>query len=240
MIFRLFPVRILLLWVLLLSAGCNLATNRQNLDGKRRFELGQHRDALQSFYLALQNDPANPDSHYNIARTLHQMGNDGNNKNLIQQAEVAYRQALRLNPVHQPSYRGLSVLMAENKRGQEAFALVQGWMQIRPDSAEPRIELARLYYEFGNNSTATQLLSDALAIDFDNDRALRAIGALREQSGETQQALLDYQRSLQINPMQPGLSNRVAQLRLNNRVSPASSPVYSNRTASRATSWPRY
>ena len=51
---------------------------------------------------------------------------------------LQYRQALRLNPVHQPSYRGLSVLMAENKRGQEAVALVQGWI-LGSSAAAPQI-----------------------------------------------------------------------------------------------------
>ena len=124
--------------------------------------------------------------------------------------------------MHQPAHRGLAVLLAENQRTNEAFASLQTWSQIQPMSAEPKIELARLYSEYGDKKAAIQVLSDALVIDHDNDRALRAIGALREEAGDIRQAVYDYQRSLQVNPMQPELANRLAQLQLRTGVPPLS------------------
>lgn len=207
-------MRIFLLAVLLFSFGCNLPANRQNLDGRRSFELGQYDRAMQSFQTALNADPANADAHYNIGRTLHHLAKVSKNKEQLRNAEQAYRNAIGLNPVHQPSYRGLSVLLAENNRKSESFALLQNWSRIQPESAEPKIELARLYAEHGDKKTAIQILSDALVVDNNNDRALRAMGTLREENGEIQQAVHDYQRSLQLNPMQPELANRLAQLQL--------------------------
>lgn len=223
-----------------LFVGCNLATNRQNLDGKRSFAIGQYNQALNSFHLALNANPANPDSHYNIGRTLHKIAETSRDKNHLQKAEAAYRQALRLNPSHIESNRGLSVLLAENERSAEAFALVRNWSNFEPNSAEPKIELARLYAEHGDRKTATQLLSDALSIDFENDRALRAIGMLREQTGDYQQALIDYQRSLQLNPIQPELSNHVARLLSRNPNFYQTVPQSPNRVASIAPGWPKF
>ena len=221
-------------WILValffLAPGCNLATNRQNLDGRRSFEVGQYDRALQSFHLALNADPSNADAHYNIGRTLHHMGKAAKNQQHLQQAENAYRTALNLNPLHQPAHRGLAVLMSENKRTPEAFSLLQNWSRINPASAEPKIELARLYTEHGDKKTAIQILSDALVIDNENDRALRALGLLREEAGDFRQAVTDYQRSLQINPMQPQLANRLAQLQLRTGV-PSPSVVAPNRVA---------
>jgi len=233
-------IRLSLIVVMILLVGCNLATNRQNLDGKRSFESAQYNQALNSFHLALNANPANPDAHYNIGRTLHKLSERSKDKNQIQQAETAYRQALRLNPSHIEANRGLSVLLAENKRSPEAFALIQNWSSFEPSSAEPKIELARLYAEHGDRKTATQLLSDALSADFENDRALRAIGMLREQAGDYQQALIDYQRSLQLNPIQPELSNHVARLQSQNPNFYQAVPQSPNRTASIAPGWPKF
>lgn len=232
-------IRLSLIVVILLSTGCNLASNRQNLDGKRSFQAARYDQALNSFYLALNANPANPDAHYNIGRTLHKIAETSKNKSHIQQAEAAYRQALRLNPAHFESNRGLSVLLAENKRSPEAFTLVRNWSNFQPQSAEPKIELARLYAEHGDSQAATQLLSDALSVEFDNDRALRAMGLLREQAGNYQQALIDYQRSLQLNPMQPNLSNHVAELQSRNP-NFYRAPQSPNRVASIAPGWPKY
>lgn len=205
---------VFVLFLILAAAGCNLSANRQNLDGRRNFEMGNYNGALNSFQLALSANPANADAHYNIGRTMHVLAKRSGQKSQLQLAEQAYRSALALNPTHQPAYRGLAVLLAENKRPREAFDLLQGWVMMQPDSAEPRVELARLYREYGDRKTATQLLSDALVVDSTNDRALRAMGSLREESGDIRQALTDYQRSLQLNPMQPGLATRVANLQL--------------------------
>ncbi|MEC9094562.1 MAG: tetratricopeptide repeat protein [Planctomycetota bacterium] len=207
--------------------GCNLPANRQNLDGRRNFEIGNYNGALQSFQRALHADPSNADAHYNIGRTLHHLGKSSRNNQQLKQAENAYRNALKLNPAHQPTYRGLSVLLTENKRGNEAFALLQKWSAIQPNSAEPKIEIARLYTEFGNPKTAIQVLSDALVIQNNNDRAYRAIGKLREESGDIRQAVYDYHRSLQINPMQPDLANRLAQLQLSTGIVPTESGTHS-------------
>ena len=219
------------LLMLLLSIGCNLPANRQNLDGRRNFEMGNYNGALQSFQLALNADPSSADAHYNIGRTFHHLGKSSNNKQQLAQAKQAYQNALKLNPTHQPAYRGLSVLLTENNQANEAFALLQKWSAIQPNSAEPKIEIARLYSEFGNKKTAIQVLSDALIIQNNNDRALRAIGKLREESGELRQAVYDYHRSLEVNPMQPDLAHRLAQLQLRTGIVPSESSVHS-RTAS--------
>ena len=55
-------------------------------------------------------------------------------------------------------------------------------------------------------------LIEAVTAEPNNARALAALGKLREDAGETQQALANYQRSLQLNPNQPQLASRVVSL----------------------------
>lgn len=230
---------LLLIGVILPLLGCNLGVNRQNLAGKRNFESGNYPAALASFTDALHHNPSNADAHYNVARTFHQLYKKTKSNDDRTKAEYGYRTALRLSPVHPPANRGLAVLLAEDKKTNEAFALLQNWNNLQPGSAEPKIELARLYSEHGNNQTAIQLLSDALSVDFDNDRALRAIGTLREKSGQYGDAIASYQRSLQINPMQPELSYRISQLQSGGQFQ-GLSPATSNTRFASAPDFPRY
>ena len=81
-----------------------------------------------------------------------------------------------------------------------------------PKSPDPKIELARLLEEVGQDEQAKAQLVDALTIDPHNARALTALGRLRDQSGDHAQALANYQRSLSLNRFQPEVAARVAQL----------------------------
>ena len=78
--------------------------------------------------------------------------------------------------------------------------------------ADPRIELARILEETNNLPQATARLVEAIAIEPNNSRALTALGRLREVSGDTEQALANYQRSLAVNRFQPAIAARVASL----------------------------
>jgi tetratricopeptide (TPR) repeat protein len=201
-------------WLALLSAGsgCAVVSDTQNSQGVRMFEQAYYQGALQRFQQAVQSDPSNPNGYYNLARTYHQLGKLHHQQSDLQQAESYYHQCLDHEPNHQDCYRGLAVLLVEQGRSADAFKLVQGWTARNPSVAAPRIELARLYEETGNREAAKQQLIDAVAVDPGNARALAALGKLREDLGETAQALANYQRSLSVNPNQPQLAARVAAL----------------------------
>ena len=76
----------------------------------------------------------------------------------------------------------------------------------------PRIELARLHEEFGENNRAKQYLGEAIDVDPNNSRAWSALARLRESDGQLAQALSNYQQSYYLNNHQPGLPQRIASL----------------------------
>ncbi len=195
-----------------LLSGCNIAATGHNMQGKRLFEQGQFSQALQSFNKAVQANPENADAYYNMAATYYFLGKQNRNTAWTQQAEQLYRQAINLDPGHVDTYRGLAVLMVESGRTGDAFQTIQNWRLRQPASADPMIELARLYKEHGNRPQATQLLVDALNIDSTNARALRAMGQIREEEGQYQLALNNYIRSYQANNLQPEVAARIAAL----------------------------
>ena len=197
---------------LVIGTGCKMAADGQNLQGVRLHQQGQYEAAMQRFQQALQHDPANADAYYNLAATLHRLGIARNDQALLGQAETLYNQCLDMNENHTDCYRGLAVLLAETGRSDRAFNLLKNWATRNPRTADARIELARLYEEFGDPETAKQHLTEALHLDQYSARAWNALGRLREQSGDYVQALADYQRSFNLNQFQPEIADRIAAL----------------------------
>ena len=193
--------------------GCGEFTAQaRNAEGVRLFEQARYPEATREFQEATYDDPCGADGYYNLAATFHRMGKLEHRPADIVQAESYYNLCLDRNPDHTDCYRGLAVLLAEQGRNDEAFRLIEGWGQRQPCSADAKIELARLNEEFGNRQKAKEHLLEALALQPDNPRALTALGKIREESGETCQALADYQRSLNNDNRQPQVAARVSAL----------------------------
>lgn len=192
--------------------GCKVAADGQNLEGVRLFQQGQYYPALQQFQKAVATDPTNADGYYNMAATLHRMGSQKGDRQLLSQAETLYNQCLDLDENHVDCRRGLAVLLVETGRPDRAFALLKNWATSSPNVSDARIELARLYEEFGDLETAKVHLNQAVMIDQNNYRAWAALGRIRERAGEYQQALANYQRSWSLNSLQPAVAERIASL----------------------------
>lgn len=189
-----------------------MVSSGRNLQGVRLYHQGQHQLAVQEFQRVLASDPLNPDANYNLAALLHRSGVANKHQPTIEQAEAYYNRCLDLNKDHVDCYRGLAVLLVETKRRDKAITLLKNWAKTSPHVADSRVELARLYEEAGDLETASLHLNEALAVNANHARAWAASGALREKTGHPEQALANYQRSLQLNGFQPGVSQRVAAL----------------------------
>jgi len=195
-----------------LSGCAGINASSLNAQGVRLYQQSRYQEALQQFGQALVYDPNDADAYYNIAAVYHRMGEVYRRPEEFPKAEQYYRLCLSKSPDHTAGHRGLAVLLVRQGRSGEAFQLLQDWMLRRPDLAEPRIELARLYEESGDPASAQRYLTEALAVDPRNVRAMNALGHLREISGERELALVSYQQSLQFNPRQPELAARAATL----------------------------
>ena len=103
--------------------------------------------------------------------------------------------------------------------------------------ADARVELARLYEEFGDKETATRNLEEALAADTASARAWAALATIREDSGDYPQALANYQRSYDLNPIQPQIAERIAALQ---NVLGTSVPVVAPATGTRVVAHPNW
>ncbi len=219
-----------LLVICISQTGCNLGQQYNNVSGRQAFELGQYSTAINEFQKALTKNPNNPDALYNLGASLYAQGKQAKNSQWLDQAEQLYRQAIAANDQHVDAHRGLAGLLIETGREKYAFDLVNQWKARYPGSTEPIVELARLYQEYGDNRRATDLLADALKIDSNNVRALKAMGHVREVQGQTHLALDNYLRVLQINNQDTTVAQRVATLQTQLASLPASNNANPSQT----------
>jgi Tfp pilus assembly protein PilF len=221
---------ILLLLAILLPflSGCQMAASSANMDGVRLFQSGNYQAASQRFRQAIATDPRNSDAYYNEAATLHRLGVQSSNSQLMKQAEEMYNVCLDLNENHADARRGLAVLLGQSNRSDKAFALMKNWVVTQPQVADARVELARLYQEYGDDKTAEQQLTEALKVDLNNSRAWKALASIQEKTGHFAQAVANYQRSLQINRFQPEVTQKLASLSPTLNANPASTPTWAS------------
>ena len=226
---RFYAVSLLMLFVL----GC--ASMNHSTEGMRYFGQARYDAAITAFQSALRANPNDPNTLYNIAATHHQAarvalrsGHTATAQQQYEQAAQHYLLTLQRASNHINAYRGLAALYMDCQNPEAAFQLLINWNNANPVSAEPKLELARLYQEFaqiamiqGRTEVAQQcrdaaegLLQRVLTTEPTNYRALRALGFLKEQRGDIAGAVFDYQRSLQANPQQRDLETRIAALTL--------------------------
>ena len=189
-----------------------MSSTGQNINGVRYYQQGQYHSAIQHFQQALANNPGNADAYYNLGATYHHLGRQNSDRSLLTQAEGLYHQCLDLSPDNADCYRALAVLLVQSGREDSAFTLLQRWAMRSSATPDARIELARLYEEFGDRQTAKRYLAEALEIDPTRSRAWAALGRLRESDGQYAQALTNYQHAYNLNRFQPGVAHRIAAL----------------------------
>jgi tetratricopeptide (TPR) repeat protein len=204
---------IALVGILLGLSGCGgFNAQARNSEGVRLFQQARYQEAAKQFQEATYAEPNNADAYYNLAATYHRIGKIEHHQSDLDQAETYYNLCLDRDDNHTDCYRGLAVLLAEEGRKDEAFRLIEGWVQRQPQTADAKIELARLNEEFGNRQVAKENLIDALAVAPSNPRALAALGKIREDAGDKAQALANYQRSYSTDNRQPLLASRITAL----------------------------
>jgi predicted Zn-dependent protease len=206
--------------------GCErYISEGHNRDGVQLYQQTRFQDAIQQFNEATYADPTDADSYYNLAFTYYELGKKDRNPAYIRLAEENYHKCLDRNSNHTDCYRGLAVLLSQQGRDKEAFSLLQGWADRQPTLADPKVELARLYTEFGKRQMAENCLFEAIEAQPNNPRAFAALGKLREDAGDRPQALANYQRSLEYNSDQPQLAARVSALQIGANVNGSPTPA---------------
>ena len=192
------------------GAGCHrFAGHAANERGKRLYAAGRVGEAREEFRRAALDDPADPDYRHNFAAAAARSLPPGSYPAAV---ESLYRQALSLNPDHQPAVHKLAGLLADTGRGAEAEALVVAWAARRPEDPRPLVELAAVRNRIGNPAGAEAALRRAVAVAPDDGNALANLGQLLERAGRRAEAKRTYAAALEADWNQPEVAARLAAL----------------------------
>ena len=210
--------------LLVVTCGCKMRANQHNAAGLQAYQAGQVSQAINEFQRALNVDPQNANALYNLGASYAKLGKESRNVTWIEQAEQLFRQAISVDSQHVQAHRGLSALLIESGQEKFAFDLLDQWRLRNPSSTEPLIELARLYQEYGDQRRASDLLTDALKLNSNDTRALKALGHVRETQGQYKLALENYLSVIQLDPEQVDLFPKVAALQVQLAKNPSQTP----------------
>ena len=203
--------------VLSLITGCetvNLSADK-NAEGVAFYTSGQYEQAQATFQNAINMDPNNAESYYNLGSTYQRQAAVTNQPSYLIQAENCYRTALAKNPDQETTiycYRGLATSMAQRQAGDEALKLLQEWEARNPNSVEPKLEIAYLLEALGKNQDAIAMLQSVTQMAPNDYRAYYKLGVLQEKEGNPDSALNQYLMAGRLNVTDSVIAQRISQL----------------------------
>ena len=190
--------------------GCHqFAGHAANQRGKQLYAAGEVAAAREEFRRAAIEDPADPDYRHNFAAAAARTLPPGSDPGAV---ESLYRQALALNPDHQPTVHKLAELYLDAGRPAEAEALVNRWAATRPEDPRPHVEQAAVRLRLGDATGAEQSLRHALAVAPEDPAALANLGRLLESTGRPAAARAAYADALRADWNQPEAAARLKAL----------------------------
>lgn len=117
--------------------------------------LGDLEKALREYRSLSASDPQMPQVHYNAGQTLIRL-------NRFDEAEKEFREELVINPADASSKYHLAFTMIERKvKTDDAIALLNDAVALRPDYAEALYQLGKIYLEMGETEKAIDNLERA-------------------------------------------------------------------------------
>ena len=117
-------------------------------------------------------------------------------------AELAFREAIRLRPGHAGAHSGLASALAAQKRTAEAAAEFEIAAKLAPDNPLPLHTLGRLYQYSGEADKALAAYARALKVNADFIPALLDRGDVYAAKNQPERALADYSEAVKRAPKQ--------------------------------------
>ena len=192
------------------AAGCVSPTQDKvqlfNDDGVTMFGRGDFASARESFAIALELSPHDPDLMYNLGQCYDRLGD-------FASAERYYAQCLQARAGHAEARYSLGMLYYKMGRHAEYQHLVEEWLRERPKDPEPYVLDGWRLRQEAAYPQAQGRLQQALGLDANNNHALIEMGVLYETLSMPERSLALYERALSQHPNQPEIQQRVLILR---------------------------
>ena len=140
-------------------------------DGEAAYNTGNYKDAQIIFEQYTKQQPDNPWGHFMFGLSASKSGDPA-------KAEVAFQEALRLDPEHVKSMTNLSRVLIDQKRFEEAFETLTLAMDKEPGSAEVHRLLGRTYVGQGKTEDAIESYRHAIELDDKDAWSMNNLGLL--------------------------------------------------------------
>jgi Tfp pilus assembly protein PilF len=198
-------------WLLLLAPlGCASPIDERvrdyQEDGVHLFSRGDYQGARESFEAAVALTP-------NDAKLLYNLGQCHDRTGDWRQAEHYYLACLRASPQHSPAKFAQVTLLYKTGRQPEANRMIEEWLTSKEGLADAYALDAWRLRQDKAVPQAQARLQQALALDPHHPRALVELGIIYEMTGMPDRALALYERSLERDPHQSEVADRVRQMR---------------------------
>lgn len=138
------------------------------------------------------------------ARRLFERANALRDRALPDEAEAAYREAIRLDPMFAEARSNLGSVLGRRGRFDEAVVELRRAIEIAPGLAAARVNLGIVLAVRGDARGAEEELTRALRLEPDNATAHYNLGVLLERRGRLPEAIEHYERTLRAQPGYPG------------------------------------
>jgi tetratricopeptide (TPR) repeat protein len=207
-------------WVAVLAsvvAGC-VSTDDQRLrdyndDGVLLFRRGAYADARDEFQAALALKPGDANLTYNLGQCYDRLGQ-------AEKAEQTYRNCLRQAPGHADAQHALVVLLVRQQRRGDADQLIEERLRREPKSASAYADYGWLCCQDKDYPKALAACQYAYGLDPHDVHALNQLGQLYETVNRPDRALAIYERSLEYQPNQDDIGQRVSRLKADGAKAP--------------------
>ncbi len=162
-------------------------------EAEQAFHEKRYDDAVRLFSRYLEQKPSNVWGHYMLGLSTWKAGDN-------RAAESAYEIALSLDPRHEKSLLGLSRVLIEEGRADEALQEIEFAAEIDPNSSEVFRLMGRAYHELGRTDDAVAAYLDAIALDDTDVWALNNVGYLYIQTSQHSEAIGPLARAVELAP----------------------------------------
>lgn len=181
--------------------GCALASLLVISNGESR----HYHDLESLFGRCVSKNPTAWNAHYNVGHAL-------NAEDRLDEALVAYEEALRLNPDFEDAINGIGVLQLKTGDFLSAEKSFRRALEIEPNYFDARQNLIASLLMLGeqemganNLASAETRISEALTLDDSSVDALYYMAQLRLRQSRPAEAITVLERALQISPGDEGI-----------------------------------
>jgi Flp pilus assembly protein TadD len=128
------------------------------------------------------------------------IGNERFQNRDLRGAEIAYRAALDLRPDDEDIHYNLGIVLAAQRRFDEAIAAYQEALRLLPDYPEVHNNLANVLAATGRLKEALQHLHEALDLSPDDPTAQNNLGTVLQRLGRSEEAAVAFARAVELAP----------------------------------------